>query len=87
MSGHDPAPLIVPPLRRKERMPEEREGSAMWARGIRKYQRRKKKKITLWSAASHAVKHTMQPMLRRSLGCRSPDAGAFHKEIATINRK
>lgn len=56
MSGHDPASLVVPPLRRKERRPEERGGSVMRGR----YERRKKKEKDRWSVAAHALKRAIK---------------------------
>lgn len=72
MSGHDPAPLVVPPLQRKERRPEKREED------LRRIERERERKRPLVSHSTRSktrykTRDATQPRPRSSpnLGCRS----------------
>jgi len=65
MSGHDPAPLVVPSLQRKERRPEEQGGSATCGERKRDH----------WSATAHAVKRAIKRDAARSRLRPSPNLG------------
>ena len=90
MSGHDPAPLVVPPLQRKERRPEKREEDR-----LRRAERERERKRPL-------VSHSTRSKTRYKTRCNAASAATKsesrmsivpahlalrEREIAAINRK
>ena len=93
MSGHDPAPLVVPPLQRKERRPEKREEDLRRAERERERKRplvshstrSKTRYKTRCNAASAAIKsESRMSIVPAHLALRERER---EREIAAINRK
>jgi len=77
MSGHDPALLVVPPLQRKERRPEERGGSATCGKRKRDAERERERERPL-------VSHSTRSKTRYKTRCNAASAATKSESRMSI---